>query len=362
MPVLPHRPLRGTRRVPSARWVPVVAVALLVAGCAAPGGPRATTDAPAPGAAAAGAPATGAPDEAGGDATGYPVTVDNCGFPLTVDAPPQRVLTIKSSTTEMLLALGLGDRIVGAAFLDGPFPEHLADDGADVPVLSDRAPGPEAVLTVEPDLVYAGWESNFSAESAGERDALADLGIGTYVSPSACRGEDHRPDPLTFDLVFDEILEAGAVFGAPEAARALVDDQRAALAAVAPDDGGLTALWYSSGSDVPYVGAGIGAPQMIMDAVGLTNIAGDVHDTWTSFSFEQVVQDDPDVLVLVDAAWNTAESKIAFLEADPVTARLTAVRAGRYLTVPFAATEAGVRNVDAVRDLADQLAALDVTP
>jgi iron complex transport system substrate-binding protein len=278
-----------------------------------------------------------------------------------VEEPPERVVTIKSSTTEMLLALGLGDRIVGASFLDGPVPEHLADAAEDLPIVSDRAPGPEAVLTLEPDMVYAGWESNFSTETAGEREALENLGVHSYVSPSACKAEGYRPDPLTFDDVFDEILEAGAVFGAPDAAQELVDEQRAELDDIAPDTRGLTALWYSSGADVPYVGAGIGAPQMIMDAVGLENIAGDVRDTWTSFAFEQVVEDDPDVIVLVDAAWNTAESKIALLEGNPATAALTAVRERRYLTVPFAATEAGVRNVDAARDLAAQLADLEVS-
>ena len=340
---------RSSPRRRAARSTPVL-VALLTAGCAAgPAGPADTGPAPS----SAGETAV---------ASAYPVSVDNCGFPVTVDAPPQRVVTIKSSTTEMLLALGLADRIVGAAFLDGPVPDDLADEAADLPVLSDRAPGPEAVLTVEPDMVYAGWESSFSVESAGERSALADLGIASYVSPSACKSAEHRPDPLTFDGVFGEILEAGQVFGAPDAARRLVDEQRAALAEVDPDDSGLTALWYSSGADVPYVGAGIGAPQMIMDAVGLQNIAGEVHDTWTAFGFEQIVEEDPDVIVLVDAAWNTAGSKIDILEANPATARLTAVREGRYLTVPFAATEAGVRNVDAARDLAGQLADLGLAP
>ncbi len=68
----------------------------------------------------------------------------------------------------------------------------------------------------------------------------------------------------------------------------------------------------------------------------------------------------PDVLVLVDAAWNTAEAKIERLESNPATAEMTAVREGRYLTIPFPATEAGVRNVDAVVDLAAQLEALDL--
>jgi iron complex transport system substrate-binding protein len=347
---MPSRPTRAVRRLRAGVLaVAPLAAVLLLAGCG--GGSPASADAAAPDDAATSSPAA---------ADAYPVTVDNCGFALTVDAAPQRIVTIKSSTTEMLLALGLGDRIVGASFLDGPYPDDLADAGADVPVLSDRAPGPEAVLTAEPDMVYAGWESNFSAESAGDRQALADLGVGSYVSPSACKEDGYKPDPLTFDTVFGEITEAGRVFGATDAAADLVDQQRDELADVVPDGRGLTALWYSSGSDVPYVGAGIGAPQMIMDAVGLENIAAGVHDTWTSFAWEEVVAADPDVIVLVDAAWNTADSKIAMLEGNPATAQLTAVREHRYLKVPFAATEAGVRNVAAATDLAAQLADVEV--
>ncbi|MEU2199463.1 putative F420-0 ABC transporter substrate-binding protein [Isoptericola sp. NPDC019482] len=301
----------------------------------------------------------------GGDAggTAYPLTIDNCGVETTVDAAPQRVVTIKSSTTEMLLALGLGDRIVGSAFLDGPVPDSLADAAADVPAvaepLAEQVPGAEAVLGLEPDLVYAGWESNLTADGAGDRATLAKLGVATYVSPAACKAPEYMPDPLTFDDVFAEIEEVGEVFDAADAADDLVATQKDALASVTPDDRGLTALWYSSGDDIPYVGAGIGAPQMIMDAVGLENVAADVHDTWTSFSWEQAIEADPDVIVLVDATWNSAEQKIERLESNPATARMTAVREGRYLTVPFPASEAGVRNVDAVVDLSAQLDGLD---
>ncbi|MBU4336320.1 MAG: putative F420-0 ABC transporter substrate-binding protein [Actinobacteria bacterium] len=291
-------------------------------------------------------------------ATFAPVTVDNCGTEVTVTTPPQRVVTIKSSTTEMLLALGLGDRIVGRAFPDGPFPDDLAAAGDAVPLISDKVPGQEALLAVQPDFVYAGWESNFSADGVGDRSTLAGLGIGTYVSPAACKEAGSMPDPLTFDLVFDEIREAGAIFGVPAAAEEVVAAEQATLASVTKPSGTTTALWYSSGSDSPYVGAGIGAPEMIMDAAGLTNVFASVHDTWASVGWEDVVAADPDVIVLVDASWNTAEHKIATLEANPATAQLTAVQQHRYLTVPFAATEAGVRNADAVASLADQLTAL----
>jgi len=292
-----------------------------------------------------------------------PLTLDNCGFEVTFEEAPARVVTIKSSAAEMLLALGLGDRIVGSAFLDGPVPEWLAEAAEGTPVadpFSDDVPGTEATLELEPDLVYAGWESNVTSEGAGDRDTLARLGVATFVSPAACKTAGYMPDPLTFDGVFAEIEQVGAIFGADDAAAALVAEQRATLDAVVPDDRGLDALWYSSGDDIPYVGAGIGAPQMILDAVGLGNVAGGVQDTWTPFAWEKVVDADPDVIVLVDAVWNSADDKIARLESSPATSQLTAVREKRYLVVPFPATEAGVRNVDAVAGLAEQLAELNL--
>ncbi|HSP53226.1 MAG TPA: putative F420-0 ABC transporter substrate-binding protein, partial [Cryobacterium sp.] len=256
---------------------------------------------------------------------GYPVTIDNCGTDVTVAAAPERIVTIKSSTTELLLALGLGDRIVGSAFLDGPLPASLAKAGAGLNVVSDFVPGQEAVLGLTPDFVYGGWESNFSAEGVGERAALTDLGIGNYVSPAACKGDGYMPDPLTFDSVFAEITEAGAIFGAEEAAADLIADQQETLAGLEPTDAGPTALWYSSGTDTPYVGAGIGSPNMIMQAAGLRNVFADVDDTWTSVGWESVIEANPSVIVLVDATWNTAASKIANLEANPATQQLDAV-------------------------------------
>lgn len=303
--------------------------------------------------------AAGTPTTQAGTASFAPVHLDNCGFPVTIRTPPQRVLTIKSTSTELLLALGLADRIIGTAFSDGPVPDRWAAEAARLPVVSDQVPGQEAVLALAPDLVYAGWESNLTADGAGDRARLADLGIATYVSPAACKEPGAMPDPLTFEDVFGEITQVGAMLGAPDAAAALVDEQRAALATITPSTAGHTALWYSSGTDTPYVGAGIGAPQLIMDTAGLTNVFADVHDTWTSVGWEDVVARDPDVIVLVDASWNTAEHKKELLAANPATAELTAVREHRYLVVPFAATEAGVRTVNAAADLVGRLDALD---
>ena len=284
------------------------------------------------------------------------VAVTNCGVDVAFREAPERVVTIKSTSTEMLLALGLGDRIVGTAFQDGPVPEEWSDEAEGIPSLAPMMPSEEAVLEIEPDLVYAGWESAFAPEAAGERDELAALGVASYVQPAACRSAQ-QPGRLDFDEVFAEIQQVADIFRVDAAP--LLDEQRAALEAIAPDDRGLTALWYSSGTDTPYVGGGIGAPQLLLDTVGLENIAADLDETWSTLSWEAVVDADPDVIVLIDADWNTAESKRELLEANPATARLDAVVHQRYLILPFAASEAGVRSVPAATSLAQQLSELD---
>ena len=345
--MLPVTPLlavpRAARRRRLAGAVTAAATLALLAGCAAPASDTVGT----------------APDQAADTSkTGYPLTIDNCGTEVTFAAAPERVVTIKSTSTEMLLALGLGDRIVGSAFGDGPASESWAAEAAALPVLSDKVPGQEATLELEPDLVYAGWESNLSAEGAGDRPTLAALGVNSFVSPAACKGEAYRPNPLDFDEVFAEITQIGEIFDVQDAAAELVAAQRAELAAVEPAGEGRSALWYSSGSDTPYVGAGIGAPQMILDALELENVAAAVQDSWSPLGWEAIVAADPEVIVLVDAAWNTAESKIGLLESNPATANLSAVQAGDYLIVPFPAGEAGVRNVEAVTSLNAQLESL----
>ncbi|MBX3067458.1 MAG: putative F420-0 ABC transporter substrate-binding protein [Cryobacterium sp.] len=284
-----------------------------------------------------------------------PVSIVNCGFTVPLDSPPKRVITIKSTSTEMLLALGLGDRIVGTAFQDGPLPKSL-EPSKPLPVLAEKVPSEEVVLNATPDFVYAGWESNFSADGAGTREDLAGLGIRTYVSPAACKEPQFKPEKLSFEEIESEIRQIAQIFGVDPSE--VIKSQRSILKSIHKDNRGLTALWFSSGSDTPYVGAGIGAPQLIMDTIGLQNIAADIKDTWSSFSWESVIAADPDVIVLVDASWSSMQKKIGVLESNPATAKLKAVREHRYLIVPFAASEAGVRTASAAADLAKQLAAL----
>ncbi|MBN8882930.1 MAG: ABC transporter substrate-binding protein [Salana multivorans] len=335
------------------------------------------------------APATDASPTEAPDA-GYSFTADNCGVEVSRTTPPERIVTVKSAMTELVSALGAADRIVGVAYQDGELAvedplvsgevalgaeQDLAGTLTDVPELSDRMPSNEAVLSVEPDLVLAGWESVFAADAAGERSALEALGVTTFVAPAACTQPPYVPDPLTFDDVFDGITQVGALLGTSDAAERVVAELRDHLAgatelvaevtraeaatAEAAAGEAPTVLWWSSGTDTPYVGAGTGAPQMILDAAGLGNVAGDLAGGWAPFSWEAAAAADPDYIVLVDSTWNSAEKKKDVLAGNPVTAAMSAVRDERYLVVPFVATEAGIGNVEAVWLLTEQRARLE---
>ena len=182
-------------------------------------------------------------------ATDYPLTVQNCGLAVTFEKAPERVVAIKSTATELLLSLGLGEKIVGVGIQDGPLPDDLAAAVANLAVLADKLPSQEVVLGTEPDFVYGGWESNFAADGAGERPTLQQLGVATYVAPAACRSI--KPPKLTFDALFAEIAEMGAIFNVEDAAAELIETQKASLAALAPDARGTTAVWDSSGTNAP---------------------------------------------------------------------------------------------------------------
>lgn len=346
VPLLSH-PRGGVRAVVGASLC-----AVLVASCSAPS--QSSPD----------SPTANASSSQTREATTYPLTVDNCGTTTTFDSVPERVVTLKSSTTELLLALGRGDRIVATSYLDGPVAPWLEDEAAQVPAVSapldERLPSLEKVLETEPDLIFAGWESMVTAEGLADRDRLTQLGVNTLVAPSACKEDGYRPDPLTWESLAQEITTVGTIFDAHSEAQSLVDTMNEQLAAISPDSRGLSALWFSSGSDTPFVGGGSGSAQLVMDTVGLRNIGSDIDDTWGPMSWEAIIDANPDVIVLVDSSWSSAQKKKDILTSHPVASTLDAVVNDRYLVIDFPPTEPGVRTADGAVALADQLAALTV--
>lgn len=310
----------------------------------------------------AAAPTPAVSDRSG--ATIYPLTLQNCGVQVTFEAAPQRAVSLYQASTEILLSLGLADRMVGTSTWFDPVLPALAADNDSVPRLADNDPSLEAVLDLEPDIITSASAHTFTPAVVGERARLAALGVPSYQSPSVCtdavvEGETvTRTGPLEMDTLFREITELAAIFDVQDRGTQLVTDLRKRLAdaPAIPQRDATLAFWFS-GLRTPYLAGCCSAPGLYAREIGATNVFADAKEDWPEISWEALADRDPDVLVLADLSrkridGDALDTKIAFLESNPVTRNMTAVRGKRFVVLTGSELDPGIRQVDAVEKLA----------
>lgn len=313
-----------------------------------------------------------APAEQGAAAAGFPITVQNCGRDVVIDTPPQRAVSLNQGSTEILLSLGLADRMVGSATWTDPVRENLAEDNAKVPQLAVNKPSLETVLDAEPDFVSASFAGTLGPGGVADRDQFDSLGVPTYLAPSDCVGkvsvnaDGARTEPFTMDAIYGEIRDLARIFDVTERGEELVAglEQRMRDSRLRADAD--LAYWFSD-IRAPYFGGCCGSPGVITDTVGARNIFLDTTEEWPQVSWEVIADRDPDVLVLADLSRRTIDgdalaAKIEFLESNPVTSRLTAVREKRYIVVNGADLNPSIRTVDGTEKVADGLRRLGFAP
>lgn len=292
----------------------------------------------------------------------YPVQAASCGFTSTVKAKPAKAVTISQGATEVALALGVQDQIVGTAYLDDAIPEKWKAAYDSIPVMAKEYPDHETLLKADPDFVYAAYASAFGKDGVGTQPELDKLGVPTLLSLFGCDDGDKpsEGEPVSFETVWKEIDIVANVFGVSDRAERIREEQAEQLAALKTQNAGkgLEVFWYDSGDKTPYTGTGQGGPQLVLDAVGATNAFAHIENGWSDVPWEQVVEADPDVIVLADASWSRAAEKIAYLKKDPVLSKLRAVQAESFATLPFSETTPGVRLADGAEHLAEQLSTL----
>ncbi|MFE4336297.1 MULTISPECIES: ABC transporter substrate-binding protein [unclassified Streptomyces] len=301
-----------------------------------------------------------------GSADGYPVTLKNCGRTVTVEAAPHRAVSVDQGSTEILLSLGLADRLAATSTWTDPVMKGLEKADAKVPRIADNRPSSEKVLDQEPDFISASFESTLAKGGVAPREQFEDLGVPTYVSPADCTGKDNsgggdgaRTAPLTMDSVYGEVRDLAKVFGVQKRGDALVAQLRARVkkATEGVDASDATLLYWFSDSKAPYLAGCCGAPGIITREVGAKNVFDDTHEEWPQISWETVADRNPDVLVIGDLTRKaqTAESaakKIEFLESNPVTKNMDAVRHQRYVLLSGQAMNPSIRTAEGVERVA----------
>ncbi|WP_239617748.1 ABC transporter substrate-binding protein [Cohnella mopanensis] len=212
--------------------------------------------------------------------TEYPLTVkDATGTEFTFDKAPEKIVSTSVSETEILFALGLGDKVVGVSDYDNYPPEVLEKQK----VGGVTEPNVEAIISLEPDLVITGISIK---DTAVEKLRSLDLKLV-------------KTEPKSIDDVLGNILLFGQISDKQTEAEALVaqmkEDVRKvteAAATIKPEDKKKVYIEFSPGWTV---GKGEFMDELITLAGGV-NIASDMQG-WNPINEEKVIADNPDVII-----------------------------------------------------------------
>jgi len=265
------------------------ALAVLLGGCVCP----------------AQAPATGVP-------TSGPISVeDGVGNVITLESEVQRIISLAPNHTEILYALGLGDRVVGVTEYCNYPPEAAVKPKVGDFITIDL----EQVVGLEPDLVLA--TTMHMAETV---PALQERGIVVFVL-----------DPQSVVAVLESIQKIGQLTGREDEAEALVADMQARIAAVQEKVQGAPRpkVFWELGPELFTAGPGSFVNDLITLAGG-ENVAADADSPWPQLSVEAIILKDPDVIVLADHNYGQT---VEMVKERPGWEDIRAVREGNVIEI-----------------------------
>ncbi|MEX2744600.1 ABC transporter substrate-binding protein [Rhizobium mongolense] len=304
--------------------------------------------------------------------TTYPLTIANCGRSITFDKAPDKVVSIGQAMTEILLSLGLSDRITATAVWFSPVLKQFDAENSKIKRLADNDPSFEAVVGTGPDLVAAEFEWHVGPNgSVGTYDQFSKLGINTYVAPADCAAKDNttggdgvRKEMLKTEVIYQEIAELAAIFDVQDRGEALIarlkerEDKAIASVAEARVRDIPVVFWFSSKEvdGEAFMAGRSGAPAYIMQALGAKNVIA-TNEEWPLVGWETVAGLNPAIIVIagMDRRRYVADDpaiKLRFLNTDPVASRISAVEKKHVVVMDSQAMSPSIRLVDGIETLA----------
>jgi iron complex transport system substrate-binding protein len=272
----------------------------------------------------------------------FPLTLtDDLGREVTVEARPQRIVSLAPSNTEILFAVGAGEQVVGVTTYCN-YPQE-AQTREQIGGFSVETISVETIIALEPDLVLSAGRIHETVSDALERAGITVYAVGAE----------------TFDQVYASIEAIGQITGHDEEANNLVAQMKERMAAVEsvvagiPDEERPTVFWETWDDPLMTAGPTTFAGQMIEKGRGV-NLFADVTKPYAEISIEEVIQRNPDVIMGPDTHGEA-------LTADLVATRpgwetIKAVQDGRiYVFDGDITSRAGPRIVDGLEMIARAL-------
>jgi iron complex transport system substrate-binding protein len=287
----------------------------------------------------------------------YPVTIRSCDRDVTFARAPAHAVSNDVNLTEMMLALGHKPRMAGFTGISGwkTGNDTLKRELRGLPELARQYPSTEVLVGAGADFYFAGWNYGMRVGGPVTPATLAPLGIQVYELSESCAHVMPR-GAASFDDVYADLTNLGRIFDVEATAHQLVGAMKSRLAALEQRIGKGTTkprvFVYDSGQDTPFTAGRLAMPNALIEAAGGRNVMDDIAQSWTRVSWESVVQRNPQAIVIVDYGETTAAQKIAFLLDQPALKQVDAIRARRFIVIPYDAATPGVHNVDAVETIA----------
>jgi iron complex transport system substrate-binding protein len=314
-----------------------LAAALVAAGCTSGGVGVATIPPDATGSVVPGSTGTPLAPASPTPAATYPLTLtDDEGGLAWLEARPERIVSLTPATTEILFALGAGDRVVATTDFDDYPPEAVALPD----VATYSSVDVEKIVGLEPDLVIAGGNNFNSAEAIEQLRSISSRRIPVLVV--------YAGDVAG---VLADIELVGTAIGEQEAAVRMTDEMRSQIEAVASATAGLARPRTFYELDATREIYGPADDSFVAEMVRLAG--GDPITTGSptvfSISLERLVAADPEVIILGDANYGVKADDVV---ARPGWADMAAVKAGAIRPVDdIVVTRPGPRLVEGLRAL-----------
>lgn len=218
---------------------------------------------------------------------------------IILDQPAEKIVTLSPPITEMLYAIGAGDQVIARdSFSD--YPEtalSLPDIGGGFAEYDL-----ETIISLTPDLVIAGGIN--TSELVG---SLEDLGLTVY----------YLANPSDLDGTFASIEVLGMLSGHEDKAKELVKGLRSRVDAVSTALEGVeekpTVYYELDATDAskPYTPGPNTFYTSLIELAGGENIGGKLEFEWAQISLEQLLVEDPDLILLGDAMWGITPESVA---------------------------------------------------
>lgn len=281
-----------------------------------------------------------APSTSGEPSGGSEVAIESCGLTFKVKPPVGRAVGTSLPPIEIMLALGLKDRLVGAPNIGKSFlPQYQADFNG-VPIIAKGAfppPSKEAVLGVRPDIVVAGYPDDFGEEALGDRKQLLNDGLPSYLSAGSCPNQ-----AMKIEHSYTDIENIGKIFKVEDKAKALNDQVRAEVAQAKKVDQPLSVLTIVGKPEKPsLMGSNDGSFSMLT-TLGAKPLYADRTD-YSTLNWETVVKDNPDVILIKSIASAPGDATVTWIKNYPPLAEVKAVKNNRFIVMPVNDFQPGLR-------------------